>query len=252
MPGPESLAPILRRWYVVLLGLLITVGALFAVAGSAQPTFRAEATYVLVPGDTTIPEAGNRFLYLGGLVQARDVVLTLMNSDAVREEVLGKRSDWDYVAVADTKANGPMIVISASAPDAASAMGLREIVQSALPEQLDSLQNEASTPDEAKFTSLSLSEDAEATAESTGELRLLLVVGLIGVGLSLLAAGAIDALVLSRRAARSRRKARPQQDALEVEDEPGPAEVRPPDSGSSTDSSLMTTTPTGTGQRGPG
>lgn len=248
MPGPDYLAPILRRWYVVLLGLLVTVGGLVTVAGSAQPTYRSEATYVLVPGDTTIPEAGNRFLYLGGLVQARDVVLTLMNSDAVRQNILGTRTDWNYVAVADTKANGPMIVISASAPDAADSMELRGVVQDALPDQLDSLQDEAGTPEEAKFTSLALAEDAVATTESKGALRLVLVVGLLGVGLSLVAAGAIDALVLSRRARRQKRR----RDASQAADEPGSADASEPDPERSSDSGLVATTPGGTAQPGPG
>lgn len=205
MLGPDYAAPVLRRWYVVLIGLVLTLGLAAAAARSAQPTYQAEATAVLLPGESTIPEGGNPFLYLGDLVQARDVVLQSLNSDAVKEEILGGRSDLDYLSVADILASGPMIVITTSAPSAEAALQLREEVLSALPVRLDTLQDEANTPTSARFEALTLSEDAKAVAEVRTQVRAVIAVGLLGLALSLLAAAAIDALARTRGEARGSR-----------------------------------------------
>ena len=65
MLASNLLSASLRRWYVIVLGVLLTAGATYLVYDASEPTYEISGTAVLLPGSSTVPDGGNGFLYLG-------------------------------------------------------------------------------------------------------------------------------------------------------------------------------------------
>lgn len=190
--------PVVRRWYVVLVGLLLTGAMTYSVSSGGSSQYEAGSTVVLLPGEATTGEGGNPFLFLGDLVQARDALIRTMTGDAVRAEIVGDLQGVDYAVQIDPDTSGPIIVLSASAASPGGALSLRDQVLAVLPEQLKSLQDQAGTPPRAQIRSLTLSSDSEVAAGDSQQARSVIVVGLVGLALTLLTAALIDALMLGR------------------------------------------------------
>ncbi len=55
---------IARRWYVVLLGLLLTAGLAFGAMLTTPSEFKSRALILLLPSDEAVGEGGNPFLVL--------------------------------------------------------------------------------------------------------------------------------------------------------------------------------------------
>lgn len=200
MKLPEGLAPLARRWYVILIGLLATAGLLIVGAARAPLNYSASATVLLVPSQSSIPEGGNPFLYLGGLIQARDVVVKNLSTEAARGAVLDSAGGGDFTVSGDPTSGAPMILISATGDSESATAALRTALLEALPDQVAAIQERASTPQEAAFQAFVVADDSPPEPQTKGRLRLLLALAGVGVGLTFLAAIALDAVLRWRKA----------------------------------------------------
>lgn len=185
------------RLATIVVGLAVT--GLFVLAASTwfPPRYEATASVVVLPGPGNIPERANPFLFLGGVSQARDILVKLANSDEVRAELLSESSDLDYAVGVDVSGSAPMLAVSASARDPQSALSMRDAVLDYLPRELEALQDKAATPPGSRIESLVLVEDPDATRVDKGRVRGLVAVAILGLGLTFVAVAAID--LLSRR-----------------------------------------------------
>lgn len=209
----DLVAPLRRRWYVLLLGLVVTAALAFAVARQSQASYQAEASVVLLPGPEAIPERGNPFLYLGGIVLARDVVLRSINAYEVREEITaGFEEGADYAATADPSTSGPVLVVVATGPSEEKAVQVRRAVLSALPGSLTGLQDAAGIAEGARIRAVTLTDGDPVRTDTGAMLRSLVVVVVIGGALTVLLAGAYDSIALSRQ--RKMRAKEPEQGSL--------------------------------------
>jgi hypothetical protein len=192
--------PLVRRWYVVLVGVLLTGAmALTASGSSSEAQYQSGATVVLIPSTTTAGEGGNPLLYLGDLVVARDALVRIMGSPVVTSEITEGEQGSSYSIQVDPDTPGPMMLVTATAASAEATLELRDRVLKQMPKQLRALQIEAGTPRSALITMLPLSKDDQAVGGGGSNKRRLLVVLVAGLGLTVLAAGLIDAWLLARR-----------------------------------------------------
>jgi len=77
---------LLKRWYITLIGLIITGGFVAAAITKVPPEYSARATVLLIP-----PQTGkevNPYLSLGGLQEVSDVLSNAMASDQTSDLVL--------------------------------------------------------------------------------------------------------------------------------------------------------------------
>lgn len=73
-----------RRWYVVLVGLLLTLPLAYLAAQYVAPTYTMKASVVLLAPEETVGDGGNPYLAMGGLEAAVDVAATGLAADPVQ------------------------------------------------------------------------------------------------------------------------------------------------------------------------
>jgi hypothetical protein len=213
MLASQLLRSSLRRWYVVVLGLLLTGGLTYYVYSQSEPTYEISGTAVLLPGSSTVPEGGNGFLYLGGLNPALEVLMRSANSDATVTEILGDDpGSTSYTVERDLDASGPIVLVTATSDTEGEARSTLRAVLDILPERLATLQTDVAVPDAARMSVLDLAVDQEPTALTSDRTRAVLAVAGVGIVATLLLTALVDGLLLSiarRRADRRARKAEP-------------------------------------------
>lgn len=196
-------AALRRRWYLLLAGLLVTAGLAGSATRFVAPTYDIQASVVLVPSKGVIVEGGNPFLYLSGLIQARDVLVRTLNSSEVRDPIAERQPGATVEVQADATTSGPMIVILAHAERPETAEGALQAMLTALPRHLTQLQDEVGTPPTARINALTLTVDDQATARTGDQMRVVLAVAGVGVVGTVLLTGLVDGLMLARSRRRS-------------------------------------------------
>lgn len=209
----ELLALLLRRRYVVVAGLLATLGLVLGTTAFVQPVYESRATVVLLPGAASITEGGNPLLFLGGLNQARDVLVRKMQSDEVLGRLLEESASDeftrdDFTVEPDALTSGPSIIVTGRGFVPAAATQARDGVVDLLPRELARLQDEVDAPADTRISSLVLTSDEEPALNSRGTTRAMVATVVVGVSLTLFSAALIDSILLSRAGPTGRRSRR--------------------------------------------
>jgi hypothetical protein len=204
----DTLWGFIRRWYIVLPGLILAVATGLGVFTVVHPGYERTATQLLIPGEGTIPPGTtNPYLFLGGLLQASDIVVRVMQSDEVLGPAVADHPGTEVVIRRDPIVSGPVIQLTVTAKsDAGAEEVLANLVAqtSVVVERLQVQQNVA--PDDRMTVSL-LTEDTRSIPQQ--KTRLLLSVGAAAgiVVLTLVVASLVDGLIRrSRRGGRTGRR----------------------------------------------
>ena len=104
--------PLVRRWYIVLLGLLATAGLGMAAATAFPATYAAKANVVFLPPKSAVGDTGNPYLALGGLDTAASVVAHAM-SDSATVHALAESGVSGFTIEPDLAAGGPVLLVTA-------------------------------------------------------------------------------------------------------------------------------------------
>lgn len=189
---------LLRRWYLVAVGVALTGMLSWLAYGAVAPTFQARANVILLPPESSVEPGGNPYLYLGGLDQALDVLVRALNSDDVAASVREDHPGATYQVGRDESTSGPIVLVEATGSTAESTTGALEAVLALLPETLEGLQQELGVAPTSQITSQPLTVDDEP--EVSQKSRLQIVGALAGAGLAgtVLLTGALDALLAAR------------------------------------------------------
>lgn len=186
-----------RRWYVLLVGLLVTGVACGVVASEVQPTYQRSASLLLMPAISTIPEGGNAYLYLGGLGQASEVLVNTMGAQTVREPLLAGHPGADVAVQRNVTSSGPLLSVTATGSSDSEVAEVLERALAAVESNLKILQTRAAVPEDARISSLSLTTDEASTVLQRSRLEAVAVAAIAGAALTLLLTGLVDGLVLS-------------------------------------------------------
>jgi hypothetical protein len=189
---------LLRRWYLVIVGMCAVAALAALTYVHVPPTYQANANVVLLPPKTSVVEGGNPYLFLGGLSQALDVLTRSIDGDTTREGILGSRKDLDYAVEPDRTTAGPILVVQATGPTVKETLTVLGAVLNAVPVNLRQLQNGLQVSPSSQITSMTLTVDQKPTI--VGKDRLRAVVGVAGIGAAgvCLLIGAVDGILLSR------------------------------------------------------
>jgi len=202
MTARDVLAGLRRRWVVVLCGILAT-SALSGFAWSrVTPSLEMSSSVVLVPGRATIVEGGNPFLYLGGLSQARDVLVRVLAADEIHEWAAGEGGD--VVFAADVMTSSPVVTITVTGSTAAGARAIQDRALAVVTDELDGLQDQYNVVPAAKATILVLASDTEPTPNSRMRIRAAGAVAAMGLVATVLITAMIDGILLARPTRRPR------------------------------------------------
>ncbi|TRY18625.1 insulinase family protein [Tessaracoccus rhinocerotis] len=216
---------LLRRWLVILIGLLLTGGAVGYLMVSTPPSYVVSSRLLLLlPNDARGPDAiGSPFLYLpsglqvlAGLIAGTPATLAFQTAKA--EEGLGSSVE----VAADRDA--PMLTVQVSGTDPRDVLDTRDWVLSLLQTELRRLQEEEGAPNSQIAHARVFASENVPTSEGNPWLRPALVVVAAGGVVTLLAAFAVDSLVRRRAGIRAARRT----DAASDPSEEGtPNEVEP-------------------------
>jgi hypothetical protein len=212
----DFLQALRRRWYLVAGGLLVTaalcVGALLIVG----PSYERRASELLVPGTQSIPVGGNPFLYLGGLTQASDVLAGALASDEVLDPIEKANPGVTIEVARDVSTSGPVIVIAVTGDSDKNVGGAFTRMLDTVPRTLAMLQSEAGISAAARMTALPITVDSQSTVSHKNRIELAVIVGVVGIALSLLLQGLVDALAVARRERKAARSEAPAARSLTV------------------------------------
>lgn len=193
-------ASLKRRWYLAVLGALLTASLAFVVYFQAPVKYEATGSVALVPPATAVISGDNPFLYMGGLEQALGILTAKLNSDEVQRDIVGKYDAVTYSTIRDPSTNGPIVLVTVTGATAGEALGVLTDVLAAVPQNLNSLQDSLNVSENSKITSMPLSSDEEAKIDSSTRTRTVLTLAAVGGAGTLLLTGQLDKIIFRRRA----------------------------------------------------
>lgn len=194
----ETIRKLLRRWYILLAGMLLAVGAAAGVWLQVSPGFERTASLVLLPGRASLPEPGhNPYLYIGGLTQAADVVVRAVGSKNTLHEITEDFPGTAVEVTRDPTTAGPLIRIAVTAPSDDEAAAVLALLVERTGTELELLQNAELIPDNDRISIVPVTIDAQSEPKNRTRLILSAGAGIAVVGLTLVLAAMLEGL--SRR-----------------------------------------------------
>ncbi len=201
----DTLRGILRRWYIVVPGILLAVSGAVGAYTVIQPGYERTATQLLMPGEGTVPPGvTNPYLYLGGLTQASDIVVRVMQSEDVAGKVVADYPGTEVVVQRDPTVSGPVIQIIVTAQTDEAAAGALAVLVEQSGVVLERLQDDQSVTRDDRMSISTLTHDMSSTLQQKTRLIMSAGVGAGLVALTLVVASLVDGL--SRRPHRAGRR----------------------------------------------
>lgn len=225
----DVLRAMARRWYIVLIGLLLTVGLAWTAYQATPPEYKARGLVLLLPGANAVTEGGNPFLALSGLEQPASIVVAYFASTAAQTEVAEVSDSADFSVQLDSSTRGPVIAVEVTDNSAQGTIDTLDYLTQRVPQELERLQSEVGAPASSVITSMPLVIDAEPEADTSGTIRITIAALAVGIVATGAATFALDGVLMRRR---TRRRARADerfgQSATRSPDDDGPVGT-PPD-----------------------
>ena len=165
---------------------------------SSPPKYEAKGSSLLLPPPSSWSDGGNPYLALQNMGPAADVVVRYLASDKVRLDVAASLPDVEYVVEPDYGTNGPVIVVTATAPDGEEALAGMQTVLGRIPDALDDLQAGLDVPAQARIGSMPLAVGTTASPIWKSTIRAAMAGTALGLLLTLILVMLADSLLLRR------------------------------------------------------
>lgn len=191
----QTLRRLLRRWYILLLGLLLAAGAVVGVWMKVPPRFERSSTQVLLPGQASLPRGGgNPYLFIGGLTLAADVVVRAIGSENVVKELEVAHPGIEIAVTRDPTTAGPVILITVGASSDDEAAVILQLLTHRTATVLRELQRDEAIPAKEQMTIVTVTMDEHGTLKDRTRLILSVAAGAGVIALSVLVAALVEGL----------------------------------------------------------
>lgn len=197
-----------QRWYLVLALAVLAGAATFLVAQRVGPAYEATGTVLVFPPTKSQGPSGelstdNPYLSLGGVSQARDVLVRSLTSKSVSDEFGKEYPDTSFEVVPDYTNNAPIIVFTVEAAAPEDAVSALRALMDRVPTELSQLQSELDLSSSERVTSLALTRDERPSVTHKVQIRAAILVAAVLGGTGLLLIALIDGLLAGRRERRT-------------------------------------------------
>ena len=200
-----------RRWLLVLIGFLMTVGLSGVAYIFIKPTYEITGTVLLLPPPVTSEtESVNPYLRLGGLQQIVDLVGVSLSDQAAQQEFKAISQDVDFTVRADVRTSSPLLVVDVKDSSPETASRIRDILVARVPVRVEAMQKQLNIDSKDWVTTTVVTLDGQAEEVGKNRLRAAVVAGVGGLSLTLLVASLWDARRLRHPRRRRRRKKTPE------------------------------------------
>jgi hypothetical protein len=214
---------LLRRWYLTLVGLLVTVGLCFLATVLVPPTYSAKSNILLVPPPSASQNGNNPYLSLSGLTLAADVVQRAMSGTEAAQTLQARGVTGKYSTVRDLTTSGPVLLVTATGNTPAIALDSLNKVVALVAPTARSVQQAISVPSSAQFQTYVITKDDRTSTVRKTEIRALVVAAAAGIFLTLIAVAVLDSLLVRGSRRRALRRERAQQAEVAAAADPGDA-----------------------------
>jgi hypothetical protein len=194
-----------RRWYVLLAGILLTVGVGYLAVRYVPVTYDITSSVLLLPPSVQQDPQGedqvvNPFLNLGGLDVAAGVLVKALTDSASVEEIIPEGSKTEYTVEKDASVSGSVLEVAVNAQSEDEAVETVNQVLELAETRLAELQDEIDASSQSQVRLMVVTDNAVAEPNYGTLIRALIVVAGAGLALTFLLAVSVDALVRRRRA----------------------------------------------------
>lgn len=219
MKPAETLGRLLRRWYIVVPGLMLAAIAAVGAWNFVGPEYERSGTQMLLPGEGNLPEGvTNPFLFIGGLALPADVIVQSVNGQGALTDVLADHPGAEVV-IQRAPGSAPVIKTTVTYPDDVGAARALQQVMAHTVATLEELQSTEGVALDSRIEIATLTVDNESTLLQRTRMVVAAVVGFGVVVVVLIFAALIDGSV-RRRPRRTRRRIRPSTDAADPAESP--------------------------------
>jgi hypothetical protein len=207
-----------RRWYVLLPGLLVTAGLVVGVLALVPVTYQSQSTVVLLNSQkATKAYDGNPFLSTQtSLTGMADSLARSLNSDVSLRELTSRGAKGTFEAKLADNAQGPLMWLTVTGTDKASVLASDKVFTSYAKDRLDQFQKQQSVAPKAMIRMTTIVPPQNPAAQTKTRLEYMVMAGLLGLVLSLVAVFYVEARRRPRTPAGPDEPARPEEPAEPV------------------------------------
>lgn len=189
-----------RRWYVLLPGLLLTAGLTVAVALVVPVTYQSQSTVVLLNSQkATVAYDGNPFLSTQtSLTGMADGLARNLNSDVSVRELKSRGATGTFEAKLADNAQGPLMWLTVTGTDKAAVLASDRILTTYAKDRLEQFQQQQSVAPKAMIRMTTIVPPQNPVAQTKTRLEYMIMAGVLGLVLSLIAVFYVEARRRSR------------------------------------------------------
>lgn len=195
----ETLRGLLRRWYIVVPGLIAAIVVAVGAWTVVKPGYERTATQLLIPGQLSLPENANPFLFLGGLSNAADVLVRAVGSERVINDILEDEQGVEVEVTRDGSTSGPVILITVTAPSDEQAASVVATLVERTGTELEVLQDAERIPAGNRITVMPITIDDTSTLQQRDRLVATVGTGILIAVITVIAASLVDGLARQKR-----------------------------------------------------
>jgi hypothetical protein len=188
-----------RRWYVVCVGLVITLALGWAVSLAVPAKYEATANVLMLPPRTADGTVKNPYLDLGGMEGIADVLVKSMSDLSTGIAIQQAGAQGTFSMLRDTASAAPVLLVTVDGPSSDETVAVEKTILDLIPKKLESIQKASGAEPKTFVTSTVITQDTAPTKITKSQLRAVLIVLAIGLAGSYIAAALLDGLLLSRR-----------------------------------------------------
>ena len=201
MASQSMSASLRRRWYVALVGILVTFGIGLLTLLAVSPTYQAKRSLLLISPPASAGD--NPYLDMTGLTGLADVVATNVTSSTSAQSVAGVADHGSFTVTRDQTTSAPILLIVGNGRTAKGALDTAKAAARLITPALNTLQTTAAVPTRARVGVSTVAFDRTASVVVKTQLRAVLAVIIIGLALTVIATAFLDRALLRRQARRA-------------------------------------------------
>jgi capsular polysaccharide biosynthesis protein len=196
MPPTDLLHTLWRRWYLVLVGLVVTAGLVVVTLLRVPVGYTARADVLLLPPKT--PGSDNPYLGLSDLQGVAATITRSILDDAAVQTLARQGVTSGYTITVDITTSAPLLLAKANGNTPTAAINAMQHVAALVAPTLAELQQAQHVPTQYQITATTIHADKTPTAITKTRTRVLLVAIVAGLLFTVLLAVGTDRYLLRR------------------------------------------------------
>jgi hypothetical protein len=188
-----------RRWYLALLGLILTGALGYGAIAMNPPSYTARGLVLLLPSQASLRTTPNPLLGLVGLDLPGRVVTAYYSSADAKADLKRMAPSADISVYVDDSTGGPVIAVDVKDTTPENTIEALNYVVDSIPVQLARIQRQVGATEANSVRSAPLIVDSKAQATYRDQIRIVIAAVGAGLVLTVVVVFAIDGVVMRRR-----------------------------------------------------